>query len=226
MENNDNSIKITIDGSAKKVRDIVAYDLTDWKHSPPKGKIAVDPIHGRISFSQEDEIPNKVLVHYYGFSSGVGGGSYSRESPLKSNRSVDSDTQTTILLTNPDPDPDKNPDIIKTAIKKWLNGSDRKKSAIFKIGDSQIYKEFTTTGEEITLPAGVSLEIRAEQNQRPVIKLANPFIINGAVEPSDEGSKLMFDGLLFDKANENFPAGKPLLSINKGGDLRSLTLQH
>ena len=71
-----NSISIVVDGSTKNVRDIVVCDLIDWKHSAPKGKIAVDPVRGRISFSEKDQEPNNVQVsYYYGFSSEVGGGS-------------------------------------------------------------------------------------------------------------------------------------------------------
>jgi hypothetical protein len=67
---------------------IVVCDLSDldstgatWAHSPPAGKIAVDPVLGRISFASAPSAPPSVSFHY-GFSSASGGGQYNRAAPL------------------------------------------------------------------------------------------------------------------------------------------------
>jgi hypothetical protein len=221
-----NSISITVDGLAKNIRDIIVCDLTDWKHTPPKGKVAVDPLHGRMSFSDKDEEPHRVQVsYYYGFSSEVGGGSYSREPASRSVNENDDDSISKIVLTNPD----NKTDVIKTALHEWQIGqmeSNAKKtgggSATFIIDDSQIYLE---SFDEISLPPGIKLEIHAGKNQRPVIKLLKPLIVNGASESSSQGSILSFDGLLLDRLNDN-DQFETLLVINQVGDLRSLTIQH
>jgi hypothetical protein len=58
--------------------DIVAADLTGWQYRTAKGRIAVDPVLGRISFPP-GELPKGVWVSYhYGFSSDIGGGEYDR----------------------------------------------------------------------------------------------------------------------------------------------------
>jgi hypothetical protein len=57
---------------------IISADLTDWHYKPPKGKVCVDPLLGRIVFPPK-QLPKKVWVSYrYGFSANIGGGEYSR----------------------------------------------------------------------------------------------------------------------------------------------------
>jgi hypothetical protein len=241
---NNKSIKITVvDSNGKRqdkdIRDIVVCDLTenregtDWQHSPPKGKVAVDPVRGRISFSKEDkdsEIPDKVLVnYYYGFSSEVGGGSYDRKSLFKSydvpNNNNNKNNNNELRIPNVITNSNNEADVIKKAISKWQGTSN--KNAIFLIGDSQIYTESFDT---INLPPGVTLAIRAAQNQRPVIKLAKPLIINGGEnihDDSSQRSKIIFDGLVFDRSvNENSSFQMPLLSIKEEANLGSLIIEH
>ena len=58
--------------------DIVAADLTGWQYRTSRGRIAVDPVLGRISFPP-GELPKGVWVSYhYGFSGDLGGGEYDR----------------------------------------------------------------------------------------------------------------------------------------------------
>lgn len=56
---------------------IVPADLTDWRYRPGPGKVAVDPVQGRIAFRQR---PKKGLwvSYHYGFSADIGGGEYDR----------------------------------------------------------------------------------------------------------------------------------------------------
>jgi hypothetical protein len=58
--------------------DILAADLSGWQYRTPKGRVAVDPVLGRISFPPGD-LPKGVWVSYrYGFSGDLGGGEYDR----------------------------------------------------------------------------------------------------------------------------------------------------
>jgi hypothetical protein len=58
---------------------VVGRDLSGWNR-PPAGKIAIDPVNGRLAFADgEDPGQNHVLVsHAYGFSADLGGGPYER----------------------------------------------------------------------------------------------------------------------------------------------------
>ena len=58
---------------------IVVADLTDWQYRPPRDRVAVDPVLGRIAFHPR-QLPRKgVWVRYhYGFSDELGGGEYER----------------------------------------------------------------------------------------------------------------------------------------------------
>ena len=66
-EKSKKSIKIQVNGTTIDVADIVVCDLTDWKHSrPPDGKVAIDPVLGRILLPKpnigEENSNNKVHV--------------------------------------------------------------------------------------------------------------------------------------------------------------------
>src|SRR5690606_36531298 len=58
---------------------IIAADLSGWAYHPPRGKVAVDPVLGRIAFPPRQLPRNGVWVSYhYGFSDDIGGGEYER----------------------------------------------------------------------------------------------------------------------------------------------------
>ncbi len=73
------SLEVWDDGALVPAGTIVACDLTDWNRPRPDGKVAVDPVLGRLSFPAAKD-PAKVRVSYaYGFSDDLGGGPYQRE---------------------------------------------------------------------------------------------------------------------------------------------------
>ena len=84
----DKSIYLEVDEDEKDPDLIVACNLSDvpgngWAHTPPQGKIAIDPVLGRIVFSQALPEAAEVLVTYhYGFSADMGGGEYDRAASL------------------------------------------------------------------------------------------------------------------------------------------------
>jgi hypothetical protein len=58
---------------------IVTADLSNWTYLPRKGKVAVDPVLGRIAFPARQAPKNGVWVTYhYGFRADLGGGEYDR----------------------------------------------------------------------------------------------------------------------------------------------------
>jgi hypothetical protein len=58
------------------VKDIEVCNLSRW-HKPSDGKVAIDPILGRIRLTKD--AADVHVVYYYGFSSRMGGGFYSRQ---------------------------------------------------------------------------------------------------------------------------------------------------
>jgi hypothetical protein len=71
------------DGLDIAVGEVEVCDLSDvgggnWAHQPPAGKIAIDPILGRIAFGSAQTAP-PLVTFYYGFSADLGGGEYERE---------------------------------------------------------------------------------------------------------------------------------------------------
>jgi hypothetical protein len=69
--------------------DVLPADLSDWaRYRPPPGKVAVDPVLGRIVFPPSRP-PRRIHVTYhYGFSADLGGGEYDRRIPSRSARAL------------------------------------------------------------------------------------------------------------------------------------------
>jgi hypothetical protein len=62
--------------------EVLVCDLSDheggWAHTPPDaGRVALDPVLGRIAFPDPQDAPPSVTFHY-GFSAPMGGGAYGR----------------------------------------------------------------------------------------------------------------------------------------------------
>ncbi|MEU5185587.1 hypothetical protein AB0G83_00325 [Streptomyces klenkii] len=70
------------DGEPVPLNRIAAADLSGWTHRSTPGRIAVDPVLGRIAFAPRDAPESGVWVTYhYGFPADLGGGEYPRPSP-------------------------------------------------------------------------------------------------------------------------------------------------
>lgn len=82
------SIYLEIDEDGKDSDLIMACNLGDvpgggWAHTPPEGKIAIDPVLGRIAFPEAlPEDANVLVTYHYGFSADMGGGEYDRAASL------------------------------------------------------------------------------------------------------------------------------------------------
>ena len=181
----DASIFIWVNDAPVPAAEIVPCDLSEWKRRPKPGKIAVDPKLGRLAFPV-GKTPENVEVRYaYGFSSELGGGFYEREHAAVPAECLVYPIAKSLAC-----------DTIKKAIKAWTD--DGRPSAVFAICDSAFYEEKI----ELSLPAGVTLEIRADrsrdgQQQRPVLLLKGPLSVTGEKpdDPKAPGGTLIIDGL-------------------------------
>jgi hypothetical protein len=194
-------------GSGKEVvaeQQIVICDLSDddlgnWNvpiDFASSDKVAIDPVLGRILFS--DSFADQVLdrgvfvTYYYGFSADMGGGFYRRD--LYENGVDDNWATYSISINNTD---DADYPSVNAALRSWMD-SDDKKSVVFEIIDSEIYKLTPDEIGKIVIPEGVTLVLRSAQEQRATLtadnNAARVFSISGK-----SGSCLVFDGLLIDR---------------------------
>jgi hypothetical protein len=181
--------------------EIIVADLSGWQFRPRDGLVAVDPELGRISFPKQKNKPTGgVWVSYhYGAAGDLGGGEYDR--PLSQ--------------------PDKaqvyrvgrleDQKTISAALELWR--ANQPEHAVIEITDSGIYSEQLS----ISLPEGTSLQLRAGNRCRPIIRLLDwktdlpdDLVVNGGPD-----SRLCFDGLLI--------SGRGVLAQ---GQLGTFTIRH
>ena len=135
---------------------LVVADLTDWKYRALPGQVAVDPELGRISFPPTQTRRQGVWVsYYYGFSADMGGGEYERTLSQPANH--------TLYLVGAGESFTR----INDALARWK--TDSPADAVIEITDSGVYVEPI----EITLKPGQTLQLRAANRKRPVIRLLN-----------------------------------------------------
>lgn len=159
---------------------IIPTDLTDWHYIPPRNHVAVDPVLGRIAFP-EDQLPKKVRVSYrYGFSADMGGGEYERRL---------SQPHGAVFYRVGRNEQFKN---IHEAIVRWRQ--EKPEDAVIELMDSGVYVERI----HVAMRRGQSLQIRAANHVRPVIRLLdwNVDLPDALGVTMAEGSRLTFDGLL------------------------------
>jgi hypothetical protein len=182
---------------------IIAADLSDWQYRTPRGKVAVDPVLGRISFPPNtNELPRRgVWVTYnYGFSADIGGGEYPRElSPAGAETKIYQVGERAPFRR------------IGQALDQWR--LDRPRRAFVEIADSGVYVEQVA----IDLDEGQALELRAASGSAPVIRLLDwqteqPDSLTVVGKP---GSCFILDGLLV--------AGR---GMQVSGDLARLIIRH
>lgn len=180
---------------------IIPADLSDWQYAPPRNKIAVDPVLGRIAFPIRQLPRNGVLVSYrYGFSMDLGGGEYER------------------TLQQPDEavvyhvgNGSKNKTICE-ALKQWR--SECAVHAVIEIMDSNVYDEQINVEFR---QEHKSLELRAGNGCRPVIRLLDWKVgqPDSLTVTGTAGSRFTLDGILI--------TGR---SMQVSGDLAELTIRH
>jgi hypothetical protein len=173
---------------------IIVSDLTEWQYRPPLNHIAVDPVLGRIAFPPS-QLPRRdpgrdtrrlrgVRVSYhYGFSAHMGGGEYDR--PLQQPANAELIQVGNVTEFN-------------KALARWkVEDSEFEHQpvhAVIEIVRSGVY----VLPFDLTLQANHSLQIRAANRKRPVIRLLDyqaefPDSLRVTVGP---GSRFTLDGLL------------------------------
>ena len=165
---------------------IIPSDLSNWQYTPPALHVAVDPHLGRIAFPP-GQLPKKGVrvTYHYGFSADMGGGEYKR------------------VLADPVSRKDGEPKLYRVgkgltyqkigdAIAQWQK--DQPMDAVIEIADSGVYVEPIA----ITLEDGQTLQIRAANRKRPVIRMLDwqTDLPDALSVTMGRGSRLTLDGLL------------------------------
>jgi hypothetical protein len=188
------SFAIWLDGSDTPVNaaDIIAADLTGWTYRPPEGKVVVDPQLGRIALSREAK--SLAVSYRYGFSGDTG----AHESP----RTLTQPRSAVLYRVGPNEEFAS----LQKVLAQW--NDDHPAHAVIEIADSGFY---TDSGEvDIVLEPGASLQIRAANRCRPVIRVLDyhPSCGESLRVTMSEGSRFTLDGIVL--------AGRPLRVEGKG----------
>ncbi|HTY01447.1 MAG TPA: hypothetical protein VMG09_15595 [Bacteroidota bacterium] len=177
----DKSLAIWMADKVVPINSIIIADLSEWKYYPPRDHLAVDPVLGRMTFPP-GQLPKKSVHVYYNhaFSADIGGGEYDR--PIIQ-------PQTFKLYRVGENERFRH---IGDALRQWQ--TDKAQDAVIELTDSGVYVEPIN----ITLDQGQSLQLRAANHTRPVIRLLDwqtdmPDALSADVAP---GSRFTLDGLL------------------------------
>ena len=134
-----------------------------WAHRPA-GKVAIDPVLGRIAFPIESPPAAEPVVrvsYHYGFSAPMGGGEYDREESFIS-ETVD------VEVANIEPS-------LQPAIDQL--GVD---GGTIEVDSNEIF--FDTPEIHLDAPGKRVLELRAKDGRRPVVVTSGDIVISGAEE--------------------------------------------
>lgn len=172
---------------------IITADLSGWRYIPAKNSIAVDPGLGRIAFPP-NQLPKKgVRVSYqYGFSADIGGGEYNRllfepsarPNPIGASQLVAPSyyrVGSAELFQH-----------IGDALLTWV--TEHPNDAVIELTESAVFVEPIN----ITLGPGQTLQLRAANRVRPVIRLLDwqtdlPDAMSIQMPP---GSRFTLDGIM------------------------------
>jgi hypothetical protein len=148
------------------ISNIIVCDLSGWIHAPPAGKIALDPVLGRIWFA-DTQTQTPLVNFHYGFSAPMGGGEYDRSDAID-------DTAPTVKIP-------ANYQTIQAALSAITGGG------VAEVYDTGRYAETLS----IAVNGDKQVELRALNLHRPTIVLGGDFSISGGT-----GSEAALNGLL------------------------------
>jgi hypothetical protein len=163
---------------------IIPADLSDWTYVPPDNRIAVDPVLGRMAFPPL-QLPRKgVRVSYrHGFPALIGGGEYPRPrlAPVGDCRLYRVGEGAAFEFHR-----------IGEALAQW--SKDQPVQAVIELCNSGVHVEPIS----IELADGQSLQLRAAQRTRPVLRLIDwqTDLPDALTVTLGVGSRIAFDGLL------------------------------
>ncbi|WP_394840097.1 hypothetical protein LVJ94_24740 [Pendulispora rubella] len=171
---------------------IIPADLSEWGPPPPRNRVAVDPVLGRIVFPANQWPKSGVRVTYHdAFSADIGGGEYQR--PLSEPRGSH------IYQVGAD----RPLKTIRAALEAWAKDKEARKaqsepfvlSAVIEIVDNGVYTEPLN----ITVEAGETLQLRAANRKFPVIRLLDYMADRPdafSITATGKGARVVLDGLL------------------------------
>jgi hypothetical protein len=165
---------------------VVAADLTDWSYQPREKHVAVDPVLGRIAFPT-GHLPRKGVrvTYHYAFSAPMGGGEYQR--PIFHPAPVEG-VEATLYRVGEKEAYHR----LGDALRAWRR--QKPQHAVIELAESGVFVE--PVG--IALPDGQSLQLRAANGTRPVLRLLDwqtdsPDALSVTM---GRGSRLVLDGLV------------------------------
>jgi hypothetical protein len=190
---------------------VIIADLEDWSYAPPPDHIAIDPVRGRIAFPTR-KFPRRqagvTVSYHYGFTADIGGGEYRR--PLAQHRDAKVEVVRGVQALGealrpwePELDDDGNLSAPK----------DQPEHQVIEIADSGLYE----LRVNVMLAPGHSLQIRAAQRTRPVLRLqdSRADAPDSLAIAGGEDSRFVLDGLVV--------AGR---GVTIEGQIASVTLRH
>jgi hypothetical protein len=170
---------------------IIPADLSDWRYSAPRDHVLVDPVLGRIAFPvRQRPAPGLRVTYRYGFSADMGGGEYDRT--LSQPQGIDPKGLYYVDQGEKEDLENRIFNSIGNAIAAWDKAKPR--AAVIEIKDSRVYTERLS----IALEAEQSLQIRAANRRRPVIRILDQ-ITDGPDTLAISGkraSRFVIDGLV------------------------------
>ncbi|MDI3560170.1 hypothetical protein [Bradyrhizobium sp. Arg816] len=180
---------------------VIPADLSGWTYVPPAKHIAIDPVLGRIAFPASQPPRKGVRVSYrYGFSADIGGGEYKRQIAKPVARQV----------RVPDPDHEGQFKLVETtpvvyrvgkaeayqriadALDAWKK--DLRWDGVIELAESAVFVEPL----QIDVPDHHTLELRAAQGARPVIRLLDwrADVPDSLTVTMGAGTRFVMDGLM------------------------------
>jgi hypothetical protein len=179
---------------------ILPADLSHWSCKVPKGRIAVDPVRGRIMFNERQPPANDVTVtvsYGYGAAMDLGGGEYPRELPP-----MPATLERLVVRTDgTTPLPGEFP-TLAAAVADWqrrrvaaaTSGTPVAEALRVELVDSGVYGG----GLDLALQAGESVWIVASPGKRPVLWLSdsNAGRSEAISVRGGRGSRFTLDGIM------------------------------
>lgn len=172
---------------------IIPADLSGWRYTPPHRHIAVDPVLGRFAFPV-NQLPRKGVrvTYHYGFPADIGGGEYDRPisdpSPSPAGAGEEEPVEPSVYRVGRGQTYNR----IGDALAQWR--TDDPENAVVELTDSSVYVEPV----RIDLRPGQTLQIRAANRTRPVIRLLDwqTDLPDSMTIAMGAGSRFTLDGLL------------------------------
>ena len=198
------SLAVAVDGAELTADEVEACDLSDeaggWAHMPAAGgKVAIDPVLGRIALPP-DRTGEVAVSFHYGFSAPIGGGPYARAAAFAAAAAGQS------VLRVP---------IDHPTVQAALNALPAA-GGIVEIVDNGRYEETIA----IAADADSSIEIRAADGFNPHLALAGDLVVSGAADADgNRETRVTLDGLLISL--------RPVVVPDDGSNaLKSLSIRH